>query len=196
MADRAFDRIFSQAVAAVGEQCEAEDPERQRERRQASAEDGMRRMTAGMTAADAITRILLADRDKDYFRCAGIGLRNSWCLSHARSGPVDLPHVFLPWCLCRSMLELPQPELDALGRAAWGLAPADVSRAYRKLSILVHPDKNPGEEARRAFEALNQAHRLLKDAGSLVGGAAARAAATATAAVQVPGVEAEERPSA
>lgn len=65
------------------------------------------------------------------------------------------------------MLELPPPAIDALGRPAWSVAPSDVSKAYRKLSILVHPDKNPGEEARQAFEALNQAHRLLKDPGEL-----------------------------
>ena len=45
-----------------------------------------------------------------------------------------------------------------------------MSRAYRKLSILVHPDKNPGQEARDAFEALNEAHRALKDRDKLVGG--------------------------
>ena len=32
----------------------------------------------------------------------------------------------------------------------------------------VHPDKNPSEEARQAFEALNKAHRLLRDPGQLV----------------------------
>lgn len=47
--------------------------------------------------------------------------------------------------------------------------PRQVSKAYRKLSILVHPDKNPGEEAREAFEALNEAHRMLKDKDKLVG---------------------------
>lgn len=46
--------------------------------------------------------------------------------------------------------------------------PLQVSKAYRKLSILVHPDKNPGEEAREAFEALNEAHRALKDKDKLV----------------------------
>lgn len=36
--------------------------------------------------------------------------------------------------------------------------------------MLVHPDKNPGEAARQAFEALNEAHRELKDQSKLVGG--------------------------
>lgn len=66
------------------------------------------------------------------------------------------------------LLELPQPELDALGRPAWGVPAAEVSKAYRRLSVMVHPDKNPGDEARAAFEALNEAHRRLRDRGSLV----------------------------
>ncbi|GFR44335.1 hypothetical protein Agub_g5551, partial [Astrephomene gubernaculifera] len=62
------------------------------------------------------------------------------------------------------LLGLPEPEADELGRPVWSCSEVEVSKAYRKLSIVVHPDKNPGdEEARRAFEVLNQAHRLLKD---------------------------------
>lgn len=34
--------------------------------------------------------------------------------------------------------------------------------------MLVHPDKNPGDDARRAFEALNAAHKALRDPGQLV----------------------------
>ena len=68
------------------------------------------------------------------------------------------------------LLELPPPEVDALGRPAWPVSGGEVSKAYRKLSVLVHPDKNPGEEARQAFEALNEAHRVLKDQNKLVGG--------------------------
>lgn len=65
------------------------------------------------------------------------------------------------------LLELPPPSVDALGRAEWNVSNSEISKAYRKLSILVHPDKNPGEDARKAFEALNEAHRFLKDAGKL-----------------------------
>ncbi len=32
----------------------------------------------------------------------------------------------------------------------------------------MHPDKNPGADATEAFDALKQAHRLLKDPGELV----------------------------
>ena len=65
------------------------------------------------------------------------------------------------------MLGLPYPDVDALGRPVWKVTPGDVSKAYRKFSILVHPDKNPDSKARDAFEALNKAHRKLKDPASL-----------------------------
>ncbi|KAK9917709.1 hypothetical protein WJX75_007409 [Coccomyxa subellipsoidea] len=65
------------------------------------------------------------------------------------------------------LLELEPPEIDALGRTVWGVPSADVSKAYRRLSVLVHPDKNPGADARAAFECLNEAHRLLRNRGQL-----------------------------
>lgn len=68
----------------------------------------------------------------------------------------------------RRLLELEPPEVDALGRTVWGVPSADVSKAYRRLSVLVHPDKNPGADARAAFECLNEAHRLLRNRGQLV----------------------------
>lgn len=68
---------------------------------------------------------------------------------------------------CR-LLELPAPYIDALNRPAWDSSATDVSKAYRKLSALVHPDKNPDADARLAFEALNKAHRALRDPGTLV----------------------------
>lgn len=89
-----------------------------------------------MTAADGIARTLLAWKDKDYFR----------------------------------LLQLKRPEADALGRPVWSGTDADVSRAFRRMSLLVHPDKFVGDiekqaEARTAFEALNEAHRMLRDKG-------------------------------
>ena len=65
-------------------------------------------------------------------------------------------------------MELPQPEADELGRPVLTVTQTDISKAYRRISVLVHPDKNPGEDARKAFEALNAAHRKLKDPGQLV----------------------------
>ena len=84
------------------------------------------------------------------------------------TGPPRPPPPPTPRPPARRLLELPPPGVDALGRPCWDVAPAEVSKAYRKLSILVHPDKNPGEESRQAFEALNEAHRALKDPGKLV----------------------------
>jgi hypothetical protein len=54
------------------------------------------------------------------------------------------------------------------------------------MSVLVHPDKNPGPEAREAFERLNEAHRLLKDQGKLVGAAAGVAQGRRVAGQNVP----------
>ncbi|KAL4423006.1 hypothetical protein ABPG77_005486 [Micractinium sp. CCAP 211/92] len=135
MADRIFERVLNQTAADVEAKQQQQDPELRRKKAQASAEDELRKMTSGMTAGDAIKRILLAAKDKDYFR----------------------------------LLELPPPGVDALGRPDWPVTGGEVSKAYRKLSILVHPDKNPGEEARLAFEALNEAHRALKDKDKLEG---------------------------
>ena len=133
MADRAFERLFTQAGVQLESQHEEIDPEVRQRKRQRAEEEQLREIKGGMTAGDAIKRILLADKDRDYFR----------------------------------MLELPPPDVDALGRPKWEVTPAEVSKAYRKLSVLVHPDKNPGDDARQAFEVLNRAHRILKDAGEL-----------------------------
>ncbi|CAF0768398.1 unnamed protein product [Didymodactylos carnosus] len=45
------------------------------------------------------------------------------------------------------------------------LAFEDIAKQYRKLSMLVHPDKNPNqpERAQVAFEAVNKAYKLLED---------------------------------
>jgi curved DNA-binding protein CbpA len=59
-------------------------------------------------------------------------------------------------------------DVDALGRPTWECTDTDVSRAYRKLSLFVHPDKHgnkDNEKAREAFERLNEAHRILRDPG-------------------------------
>ncbi len=41
----------------------------------------------------------------------------------------------------------------------------EMKRKYRKLSMYVHPDKNPNdkERAQIAFEAVNRAYKLLED---------------------------------
>ena len=46
--------------------------------------------------------------------------------------------------------------------------PEEVRGAYRKLSVRVHPDKNPGNDrAQAAFEAVKAAHDRLQDEGRL-----------------------------
>jgi len=42
---------------------------------------------------------------------------------------------------------------------------SELSRAYRRASLSVHPDKNPSPDARRAFDALSEAQKTLQDAG-------------------------------
>jgi DnaJ family protein C protein 8 len=81
----------------------------------------------------------------------------------------------------RRLLQLPGPGLNELGRAVWPVSSSEVSKAYRKLSLLVHPDKAPGPEARKAFEQLKQAYNELKDADKLVSASPSSAAAGATA---------------
>ena len=62
------------------------------------------------------------------------------------------------------VLGLERPGRDALGRARWGAGDADVSRAFRRRSVRVHPDKFPGSAlAAEAFDALNVAQSLLLD---------------------------------
>lgn len=40
---------------------------------------------------------------------------------------------------------------------------ADIKRAYRKLSLKYHPDKNPSEDAAAKFAELSQAYDVLSD---------------------------------
>jgi len=42
---------------------------------------------------------------------------------------------------------------------------SDIKRAFRKLSLKYHPDKNPGnEEAATTFKQINRAYEVLSDA--------------------------------
>lgn len=136
MGYRAVDRAFTKVYATVKDQ--VNDIEEKTVRKSAAGvkrdlEESLRTSKQPMTAQDAIARVKLAWKDKDYFR----------------------------------LLNLPLPDIDELDRPVWSCTPNDVSRAYRKLSVLVHPDKNPGSDAREAFEALNEAHRKLKDPAGL-----------------------------
>ena len=69
MADRAFDRIFNEAAAREAAAEEAYFASVPKKRTAADDEEDLRKAAAPMTAADAIARILLAWKDKAYFRC-------------------------------------------------------------------------------------------------------------------------------
>lgn len=40
---------------------------------------------------------------------------------------------------------------------------AEIKRAYRRLAILFHPDKNPSPESSALFQEINEAHEVLSD---------------------------------
>lgn len=73
------------------------------------------------------------------------------------------------------MFELERPSIDALGRPLWNVSPEAIARAYRKATILVHPDKlaaSPDlvgidQRAREAFDALGKGRVALEDPNSL-----------------------------
>jgi hypothetical protein len=69
MAERLLERALNRASATVAAYQEQVDPVARQEKQQKYAEDELRKAKEGMTAADAIQRILLAYKDKDYFRC-------------------------------------------------------------------------------------------------------------------------------
>ena len=41
----------------------------------------------------------------------------------------------------------------------------DIKKAFRKISLLIHPDRNPDDKdrAQKAFDALKKAEETLKD---------------------------------
>jgi DnaJ family protein C protein 8 len=62
-----------------------------------------------------------------------------------------------------SALLLPAPGCDDAGRPVWTVTDSEISKAFRKRSLAVHPDKNPSPEAKDAFDKLNDAIRTLRD---------------------------------
>ena len=60
------------------------------------------------------------------------------------------------------VLKLPRPYPDLMGEPLWDVAPENVNRAFRKLSLHCHPDKSSHPEAPRAFELLKKAKRVLQ----------------------------------
>src|SRR5262245_4925813 len=52
---------------------------------------------------------------------------------------------------------------DTLG-VARGASPEDLKKAYRKLAMQFHPDRNPGDKkAEHRFKEINEAYDVLKD---------------------------------
>ena len=44
-----------------------------------------------------------------------------------------------------------------------GSSAVDIKRAYKRMSLELHPDKNPSPDAQLAFDALREAHEVLGD---------------------------------
>ncbi|CAD7698241.1 unnamed protein product [Ostreobium quekettii] len=65
------------------------------------------------------------------------------------------------------VLQLPSPGVDGLGEPVWACTPLDVDRAYRRVSLSVHPDKNSTPGARQAFEIVKKVKMMLKSEGDL-----------------------------
>lgn len=74
MSSKLLDRAFNKALSAQqNEQQEQEQEQAQpRVRTQQDEEAELRQLNARMDASDAIQRMLLAQKDKDYFRCGEV----------------------------------------------------------------------------------------------------------------------------
>jgi hypothetical protein len=163
------------------------DKVHQRQKRE-EEEQVLADIVAPETSEQCISWILEAWESKDFFRCDEFDL---YCIpimqlrqtllqsaADASATEVRAVHSSIPggwrhgymlpvFCLCR-LLGLPAVELDALGRLTWQCTDSDVSKAYRKLAVLVHPDKvsqSTHPRSGEAFDCLNAAHRILKDPG-------------------------------
>jgi len=62
-----------------------------------------------------------------------------------------------------SVFGLPKPRMNALDKPVWDVTDSELSRAFRKKSLRIHPDKNPDPDARKAFDALNEVYQALQD---------------------------------
>ena len=61
------------------------------------------------------------------------------------------------------MLRLPRPHGDVMDKPVWDVTSDAVHRAFRKASLVCHPDKSSHPDAPRAFEALKRAKRCLSE---------------------------------
>ena len=53
---------------------------------------------------------------------------------------------------------------EILGLTKGGCTEKDIKKAFHKMSLKVHPDKNRAPKAGEAFKKVNQAHMCLSDA--------------------------------
>ena len=107
-------------------------------------------------------RILAAFKKKDYFRREPHAARQpTRRAAKACDSAACAPHKPRP--PAPSCLSLPGVTLDDVGRPSWAVTDAELSRAFRRSSLRVHPDKNPAPDAREAFDALKDAAKILKD---------------------------------
>ena len=63
-----------------------------------------------------------------------------------------------------SCLGLPPPDCDDAGRPVWDVTDAAISKAYRRASLAVHPDKNPTPEAKAAFDKIVRQTEMVRSA--------------------------------
>ena len=61
-------------------------------------------------------------------------------------------------------LQLPPVYKNALGKPVWDVSDAQVTSAYKRLAVIIHPDKNVGMDgAVDAFRALHAAYKALRN---------------------------------
>jgi chaperone protein DnaJ len=84
--------------------------------------------------------------------CIGVGSRRRSLLS-----------LFLVIYLCTVLVEAGKDYYKILGISK-GASENDIKKAFRKLSVKYHPDKNPGDEAaHKQFVEISEAHEVLSD---------------------------------
>jgi len=65
-----------------------------------------------------------------------------------------------------SVLSLPPPQVNVAGEGVWLVDDEELKRAFKRLVLVLHPDKNPTPGADTAFEAVKSAHSTLSAPGS------------------------------
>jgi uncharacterized coiled-coil protein SlyX len=89
--------------------------------------------------------------------------------------PVKSVRVAVLLCLGTALVAMDKDEARAVLGVAPGAGPAEIGKAYRKLALQWHPDKNVNNpaEAATTFKRINEAYELLQKAGAAPGGESA-----------------------